>query len=73
MRATRVARRAASRTTADAIVGLSSRPLVGAGPRAGAFDALTGSDGPVALRDGGVYLITGGLGGVGLTLAGIWR
>jgi acyl transferase domain-containing protein/acyl carrier protein len=33
------------------------------------FDAV-GGDAPSRIRDGGVYLITGGLGGVGLTLAG---
>ncbi|MFF7457091.1 SDR family NAD(P)-dependent oxidoreductase [Kitasatospora sp. NPDC008115] len=36
------------------------------------FDALPlapAADGPAQLRDGGVYLVTGGLGGVGLALA----
>ncbi|MEO0820267.1 MAG: SDR family NAD(P)-dependent oxidoreductase [Pseudomonadota bacterium] len=33
------------------------------------LDLAEGAAGPPPLRDGGVYLITGGLGGVGLTLA----
>ena len=57
---------AVEHATADPAVADPAAPPAGAVPR---LDAHGSRGGAIALRQGGVYLLTGGLGGVGLELA----